>query len=130
MLSSELKYLLHTLGGCGAYPTIMFFIGKSVVEATTSGVVSTGTGTCQFGGEALCFSSHLAAYALATFVFAWGSAVAWYDLISGKRVPDNNGNGLSSLFRSAWLVRRNWFAVPFLALFLVAVSLKELLPWP
>ena len=127
MLSSEVKYLLHTLGGCGAYPTIMIFIGRSVLDAATSGTVSTGSGTCQLDREALCFSSHLAAYALVTFLAAWGSAVAWYDLLSSRRAPDINGRGLSSLFRSSWLVRRNWFAVPFLALFLVAVCLKELL---
>ena len=127
MLSSEVKYLLHTLGGCGAYPTIMIVIGRSVLNAATSGTVSTGSGTCQLDGDALCFSSHLAAYAIVTFLFAWGSAVAWYDLISNRRAPDDKGSGLSSLFRSSWLVRRNWFAVPFLALFIVAMCLKELL---
>lgn len=127
MLRAETKFLLHMLGGCAAYPAIVWVVGQSIFEAVSLGVVRSKAATCPLATEMLCFSAHLAVYFFAAIFFAWGAVVAWHDLVTGKRAADPNGRGVSALFRSGWLVRQNWFALPVLAVLLIALAMKELL---
>jgi hypothetical protein len=127
MPSADLKYLLYTLAGSVAYPGGVWVMLKSSLAAVSSGVVHSKAAVCRLDVNTLCYSSHLVGYLLFALFFAWGAVVAWQDLISGRRAPDSNSRGLSSLFRSAWLVRQSWFALPVLALLLFAVAIKELL---
>ncbi|MFT3962821.1 hypothetical protein [Propionivibrio sp.] len=119
--------MLYTLAGCVVYHVGVWAMLKLSLAAVSSEVVHSKAAVCRLDINTLCYSSHLAIYLLFALFFAWGAVVAWQDLISGRRAPDSNGRGLSSLFRSAWLVRQSWFVLPVLALLLLAITIKELL---
>lgn len=126
MVRPQLKYLLHTLAGCAAYPVVVWAMLKTSLAAVSSGVVHSKVAVCGVEAHTVCYSSHLVIYLAFAFFFALGAVVSWQDLISGRRAPDSVGRGPTSIFRSSWLVDRNWFALPVLALTLLVIALKEL----
>lgn len=127
MITDRTKYLLYTAGGCLAYPMVLYAVTAALFSASNSGFVHTCGGTCTISAAPFCFFAQAGILLCCVVLFAWGSAVAWHDLIVGRREADAPGKTLTTLFRSAQLVRKGWFALPVLAVALAVLAVGELL---
>ena len=113
MVSARTKYLSHTILSCVALPAIVWVMGNGVVLGLMSGVITAPSGNeCAFVSEPMCFSLQLAVKAFFAMFFAYGSVVAWADLINGRRAGNPDDSGLAALFRSNFLIERTWLALP------------------
>jgi len=127
MLSPGLRYRLHTLAGCVVYPALAGVMVISSFSAINTKAVQAGVSVCRSHANTACFASQLIIYLAVALFFSVGALVAWKDLLSGRRVPDTEGHGLPSLCRSPWLVRQGWFALPVLAVALLAIGVINFL---
>jgi hypothetical protein len=66
MISGRTRYLIHTVVGCLAYPTIVVVLVKSIYEALVSGVTTGKRFVCNADADAVCYTSSL--LVLAVFV--------------------------------------------------------------
>lgn len=88
-------------------------MGSGVVLGLMSGVTTAPSGNeCTFASEPMCFFLQLVVKAFFAMFFAYGSVVAWADLINGRRAGNPDDSGLAALFRSNFLIERTWLALP------------------
>jgi hypothetical protein len=128
MISGRTRYLIHTVVGCLAYPTIVVVLVKSIYEALVSGVTTGKRFVCHADADAVCYTSSLLVLAVFVVFFSAGSFASWSDLFSGRREPDVKKSNFLDIFRSQYLVRRSWVAVMFAVIALSVLALSKLIP--